>query len=156
MVSRAGIILGIISAIGIGGLFWYATVKAAKVTPAPTPRILLTIDKKYVKHGDLVNWNASGLIVGETYGVGILANNKIYWDPLVNKFQASSETMRGQYLVSKEVPWGIHEFVIFDGKQNILARAQIIVILPIVPPEQPLPPVILPIIPPGSEFLFPL
>jgi hypothetical protein len=151
--ARTGIILGIISAIGIGGLFWYATVKAAKVTPAPTPRILLTIDKKYVKHGDLVNWNASGLIIGETYGVGILANNKIYWDPSVNKFQAFSETMRGQYLVSNEVPWDTHEFVIFDEKQNILAREQIIVTLPIVPPEQP-PPVILPIMPPGSEFIF--
>jgi hypothetical protein len=215
--KRRGLILGGLFAVGIGGLLWYASVKAKPppkppvapppviappppvilppAPPAPPPveipilpppfspfpipegeiitpptippptappmpptippptlppaPVILVIDKSFVARGDIVNWFASNLKIGQIYGVGISVNGRIYWDPSRDKFVANAISAAGRYIVPDDTPLNTHEFVIFEADEEwrIVAKVPITVIAPpTAPPTIPTP------IPPPTEI----
>lgn len=72
---------------------------------------IIEIDKKIVKHGDIINWTAKRLVKYETYRVGIWVEkeNKVY-EPI--EFVPDVETRSGTYKVPNNVPLGDHWFVL--------------------------------------------
>jgi len=72
---------------------------------------IIEIDKKIVKHGDIINWTAKRLVKYETYRVGIWVEkeNKVY-EPI--EFVPDVETKSGTYKVPNNVPLGDHWFVL--------------------------------------------
>ena len=72
---------------------------------------IIEIDKKIVKHGDIINWTAKRLVKYETYRVGIWVEkeNKVY-EPI--EFVPDVETKSGTYKVPDNVPLGDHWFVL--------------------------------------------
>jgi transcription antitermination factor NusG len=71
----------------------------------------ISIDKDVVDRGDVVNWTATDLIIGDMYRVGIyvVAQNVVY-NPI--KFKADSKVKMGQYVVPSDIPYGQHKFVL--------------------------------------------
>jgi hypothetical protein len=71
----------------------------------------ISIDKDVVDRGDVINWTATDLVIGDTYRVGIyVAAQNFVYNPI--KFKADSKVKMGQYVVPNDIPYGQHLFVL--------------------------------------------
>jgi hypothetical protein len=78
----------------------------------------ISIDKDVVDRGDVINWTATDLVIGNTYRVGIyVAAQNFVYNPI--KFKADSKVKIGQYVVPNDIPYGQHLFVLQVWEEDL-------------------------------------
>jgi hypothetical protein len=105
----------------------YELLKAKAITPTPTPTPTptvpkITIDKTTYRVGENIIWNASGLTVGQTYIVGFLDGNVLYYAPSRDQFTASSPNATGAFEVGSNIAGKSGYFALCDAQARVLDK----------------------------------